>query len=67
MQLKKRDIPCPQVTMCQCTLKTNFSPLSVAMVSKFPSQMSGPSSGLGTLVGRGGGGGGATPDLLPEL
>lgn len=49
------------------TLNTNFSPLRTAMVSKCPSQMSGPWSGLGSLVGRGGGGGGGGPDLVPEL
>lgn len=49
------------------TLNTNFSPLRTAMVSKCPSQMSGPCSGLGTLVGRGGGGGGGAPDLVPAV
>lgn len=49
------------------TLNTNFSPLRTAMVSKCPSQMSGPFSGLGTLVGRGGGGGGGAPDLVPRV
>lgn len=51
-----------------CTLKTNFSPLRTAMVSKCPSHMSGPWSGLSGfdgLVGRGGGGGGGTPDFDP--
>lgn len=48
------------------TLNTNFSPLRIAMVSKCPSQMSGPCSGRGNFVGRGGGGGGGGPDLLPE-
>lgn len=36
------------------------------MVSKCPSQMSGPWSGLDDFVGRGGGGGGGgPPDLVP--
>lgn len=49
-----------------CTLNTNFSPLRMAMVSKCPSQMSGPMSGVYDLVGRGGGGGGGgPPDLVP--
>ena len=49
------------------TLNTNFSPLRMAMVSKCPSQMSGPTSGVDDLVGRGGGGGGGgPPDLVPE-
>lgn len=37
------------------------------MVSKCPSQMSGPCSGLDVFVGRGGGGGGGAPDLLPVV
>lgn len=49
------------------TLNTNFSPLRMAMVSKCPSQMSGPCSGLGTFVGRGAGGGGGAPDLVPVV
>lgn len=37
------------------------------MVSKWPSQTSGPCSGRGNCVGRGGGGGGGAPDLLPVI
>lgn len=56
-----------QINAASGTLNTNFSPLRTAMVSKCPSQMSGPCSGLGTLVGRGGGGGGGAPDLVPAV
>lgn len=56
-----------QINAASGTLNTNFSPLRTAMVSKCPSQMSGPCSGLGTLVGRGGGGGGGAPDLVPVV
>lgn len=48
------------------TLKTNISPRRMAMVSKWPLQISGPAEGLSDLrVGCGSGGFGTSPDREP--